>query len=86
MKELLKKAEKFAKSEAPVLITGESGVGKEVIARLIHTKSHRSDQEFVAINSGAIPSDLIESELFGHEKGAFTGATSSKEGCFEHAD
>ncbi|MDZ7693105.1 MAG: sigma-54 dependent transcriptional regulator [Balneolaceae bacterium] len=86
MEKLLRTIKKFALSEAPVLITGESGVGKEVVARLIHKYSERSDESFVAINSGAIPGDLIESELFGHEKGAFTGATSQKEGCFELAD
>lgn len=86
MKDLLDQVKKFAKSEAPVLITGESGVGKEVIARLIHNHSQRKNDPFVVINSGAIPADLIESELFGYEKGAFTGANSTKEGCFELAN
>lgn len=86
MKEMLDKVKKFASSEAPVLITGESGVGKEVIARLIHKYSPRDNKPFVPINSGAIPGELFESELFGHEKGAFTGATSVKEGCFEQAN
>ncbi|MDR8390221.1 sigma-54 dependent transcriptional regulator [Aliifodinibius sp. S!AR15-10] len=85
MEKLLQKVDKFAMSQAPVLITGESGVGKEVIARRIHKQSQRSSDPFVPINSGAIPGELIESELFGHEKGAFTGATSTKEGCFEQA-
>ncbi len=70
----------------PVLITGESGTGKEVIAKLIHKYSNRGDKPFVAINCAAIPSGLIEAELFGYEKGAFTGADKSKKGKFLHAD
>jgi len=73
-------------TDEPVLITGESGTGKEVIANLIHKFSNRSDKEFIAINCAAIPSDLLESELFGYEKGAFTGANTSKKGKFLIAD
>jgi transcriptional regulator with PAS, ATPase and Fis domain len=69
-----------------VLITGESGTGKELVAKAIHNCSQRSDGTFVAVNSGSIPFDLLESELFGHVKGAFTGATASKKGLFEVGD
>lgn len=69
-----------------VLITGESGTGKELVAKAIHNCSERTDESFVAVNSGSIPFDLLESELFGHVRGAFTGATSSKKGLFEVAD
>ncbi len=72
-------------TEANVLITGESGTGKEVVARNLHFLSHRKDNPFVPINCGAIPAELLESELFGHEKGAFTGAISSRQGRFELA-
>jgi DNA-binding NtrC family response regulator len=77
---------KVAQSEASVLLTGESGTGKEVIARLIHRASPRREGRFVAVNCGAISSALVESELFGHEKGSFTGADRRKEGKFEFAD
>ena len=75
-----------ANKEVTVLITGESGTGKEVVARNLHLNSLRADEPFVPINCGAIPRELLESELFGHEKGAFTGATSSREGRFELAN
>jgi DNA-binding NtrC family response regulator len=75
-----------AKSQTSVLITGESGTGKEIIARLIHLQSNRSDKPFIAVNCAALPKDVIENELFGHERGAFTGALPKKAGCFELAD
>jgi len=78
--------EMVAKSDANVLVTGESGTGKEVIARHIHHHSVRRSKPFVPLNCGAIPPDLLESELFGHEKGAFTGAITSRQGRFEMAD
>lgn len=86
MKDLLDKVKLVANTKATLLITGENGTGKEVLARLVHYFSSRSDKEIVNVNCGAIPSDLVESELFGHEKGAFTGASAKKEGCFELAD
>lgn len=79
-------AEQIAPSEATVLITGESGVGKEVFAKHIHAKSRRANAPFVSLNCAAIPEQLLESELFGHEKGAFTGAGSRRIGKFEEAD
>ncbi|HRC26506.1 MAG TPA: sigma-54 dependent transcriptional regulator [Alphaproteobacteria bacterium] len=82
---VVKMAEKIAPSEATVLITGESGTGKEVMAQFIHRKSRRKDGPFIAINCAAIPESLLESELFGHEKGAFTGATARRVGKFEEA-
>jgi len=78
--------EQVAPSSASVLITGESGTGKELVARTIHKMSPRREKPFVAINCSAIPESLMESELFGHEKGAFTGAASRRQGCFELAD
>jgi DNA-binding NtrC family response regulator len=78
--------EQVAPSSASVLITGESGTGKELVARTLHNLSPRRDKAFVAINCSAIPESLMESELFGHEKGAFTGAASRRQGCFELAD
>lgn len=86
MQDLYRKIKLVAKSKATVLITGENGTGKEVFARLLHYHSKKNDKPFVAVNCGAIPSELVESELFGHEKGAFTGADSQKMGCFEMAD
>ena len=77
---------RVATSQATVLIQGESGTGKEVVAKLVHDLSDRSSSPFVAINCGAIPSDLLESELFGHEKGSFTGAVASRKGRFELAE
>ena len=77
---------KVARSQAPVYISGESGSGKELVARLIHAKGPRASEPFVAVNCGAIPSELMESEFFGHIKGSFTGATSDKAGLFQAAD
>lgn len=78
--------EKVAPSEARVLITGENGTGKELVARWLHAKSSRSDAPFVEVNCAAIPSELIESELFGHERGAFTSAVKQRKGKFEQAN
>ncbi len=86
MLEMLEMAERTAASRASVLIQGESGTGKELLARFIHQKSDRAQGPFVAINCAAIPETLLESELFGHEKGAFTGAMGRKAGKFELAD
>ncbi len=86
MKKILALVNKIAQTEAPVLITGESGTGKEVIAKLIHQVSPRSDGPFIKINCAAIPETLLEAELFGYEKGAFTGATQTKPGLFELAE
>lgn len=77
---------KLSRSQAPVYISGESGSGKEVVARLIHANGPRSDAPFVPVNCGAIPSELVESEFFGHAKGSFTGAYDHKEGLFEAAN
>lgn len=85
MKKLYEKVKHVARSQAPVFVTGESGTGKEVIARLLHYHSSRKEKPFVALNGGAISKDIVESELFGHEKGSFTGAINSKKGCFEQA-
>ncbi|ORJ63017.1 nitrogen regulation protein NR(I) [Geothermobacter hydrogeniphilus] len=86
MQEVYKQLGRIAPSDITVLITGESGTGKELVARAIHFNSPRLGKPFLAINCAAIPRDLLESELFGHEKGAFTGATERKAGKFEQAD
>src|SRR6056300_667732 len=86
MQNVFKQIGKLSKSEASILITGESGTGKELVAKAIHDNSHQKDKPFIALNAAAIPKDLLESELFGFEKGAFTGAISSKKGYFEEAD
>ncbi len=86
MKKIYDQAAAIAHADIPVLITGESGVGKEVVARLIHHLSQRSSEEWLKINCAALPVDLLESELFGYEAGAFTGATKSKPGKFEMCD
>lgn len=77
---------KLSRSQAPVYISGESGTGKELVARLIHQKGPRKDKAFIAVNCGAIPSELMESEFFGHKKGTFTGAISDKPGLFQAAE
>jgi two-component system response regulator PilR (NtrC family) len=77
--------EKLSRSQAPVYISGESGTGKELVARQIHTKGPRHDCPFIPVNCGAIPSELMESEFFGHKKGSFTGAFSDKDGLFQIA-
>jgi DNA-binding NtrC family response regulator len=86
MQDVYRMIEKVAPTEATVFITGESGCGKELVARTIHERSPRAHGAFVAINCGAIPQNLIEAELFGHERGAFTGANRQHRGCFERAE
>lgn len=85
MADIFETIEKIADTPATVLITGESGTGKELIASAIHSKSSRKDKPYIKINCGAIPENLLESELFGYEKGAFTGAQSRKIGRFDRA-
>ncbi|MCG6121956.1 MAG: sigma-54 dependent transcriptional regulator [Microvirga sp.] len=86
MERVVKLAEQVARSEASILVTGESGTGKEVIARHVHQRSARRDKPFVSVNCAAIPDNLLESELFGHEKGSFTGAVARRIGKFEEAN
>ncbi len=86
MQEVFRAIGRLAQSNATVLINGESGTGKELVARALHRHSARADKPFVAINTAAIPKDLLESELFGHERGAFTGATATRHGRFEQAE
>jgi DNA-binding NtrC family response regulator len=85
MQQVIALADQIAASEASILITGESGVGKEVMARYVHGKSRRAQRPFISVNCAAIPENLLESELFGHEKGAFTGAVARRIGKFEEA-
>ena len=84
--QLLRLAERVAAADATVLLSGESGTGKEVLARYIHQQSHRASQPFIAINCAAIPDNMLEATLFGHEKGSFTGAIAAQAGKFEQAD
>ncbi len=86
MQEVFKLIGRVAKSDITVLITGESGTGKELVAKAIHKYSHRREKPFIAVNCAALPSNLLEAELFGYERGAFTGAVSTKKGLFEQAD
>ncbi len=86
MLRLLEQAHMVAQSDVSVLINGQSGTGKEVLAQAIHAASPRADKPFIAINCGALPEQLLESELFGHAKGAFTGAVSARDGLFKAAE
>ena len=86
MQDVFSTIRKVAPTDVPVLITGESGTGKELVARAVHKRSNRGDGPFIPINCGAIPENLLESELFGYEKGAFTGAGSRKLGKLEIAE
>lgn len=86
MLRLLEQARMVAQSDVSVLINGQSGTGKEILAQAIHNASPRSKNAFIAINCGALPEQLLESELFGHARGAFTGAVSSREGLFQAAE
>ena len=86
LRHVMERVELVARSDVPVLILGETGTGKEVVSRAIHTRSKRGDGPFIRVNCGAIPPELIDSQLFGHEKGAFTGAASQHQGWFERAD
>ena len=86
MQQLFRKVEKIAPTDISVLITGETGTGKELIAREVHNRSPRAQKSFITINCGAIPANLLESELFGHVKGSFTGAVANKQGKFQAAD
>src|SRR3989475_5300067 len=85
MVDIYKKVAKIARIEAPVLIIGESGSGKELVARAIHANSDRATAPFIVINCGALTETLLESELYGHERGSFTGATGSRKGLLESA-
>jgi len=86
LKHVMERVQLVAQSDVPVLILGETGTGKEVVSRAIHTRSARADRPFIRVNCGAIPPDLIDSQLFGHEKGSFTGAAEARQGWFERAD
>src|SRR5580765_2286695 len=86
MRKLFRKIERLGRSDAPVIVLGESGAGKELVANTLHKLSARASAPFIAINCGALAENLIESELFGHERGSFTGALRTHRGCFERAD
>jgi two-component system response regulator HydG len=86
MRELLRRTARFARSDAPVVVLGETGTGKEVVARVLHANSARARGPFVAVNVAALPPELLESELFGHARGAFTGAGAERHGLFHEAD
>lgn len=86
LRQVMERVELVSRSDAPVLILGETGTGKEVIARAIHTRSDRQQKPFIRVNCGAIPPELIDSQLFGHERGSFTGAAEARKGWFERAD
>ncbi|RLA23972.1 MAG: sigma-54-dependent Fis family transcriptional regulator [Gammaproteobacteria bacterium] len=86
MREIRSKIVKLSRSQAPIYISGESGTGKELVARLLHQKGPRSDKPFIAVNCGAIPGELMESEFFGHKKGSFSGAVADKDGFFQAAE
>jgi transcriptional regulator with GAF, ATPase, and Fis domain len=86
LKDVMTRVDQVSRTDAPVLILGETGTGKEVVARSIHTRSRRHAGPFLRVNCGAIPSELVDSELFGHERGAFTGALAQRKGWFERAD
>ena len=86
MQEVFRAIGRLSQSNVTVLITGESGTGKELVARALHKHSPRAAQPFIALNTAAIPKDLLESELFGHERGAFTGAQTTRRGRFEQAE
>jgi DNA-binding NtrC family response regulator len=86
MRLVLRRTARFSAAEAPVMILGESGSGKEVVARALHESGPRSEKPFIAVNVAALPADLLESELFGHARGAFTGAATAKTGLFEAAE
>ncbi len=86
IRDIRSKIVKLARTQAPIFICGESGTGKELVARLIHAKGPRADMPFIAVNCGAVPAELMESEFFGHKKGSFSGAVSEKYGLFQAAD
>src|SRR3989454_11484601 len=86
MQDVLRMIERVAPTDSAVLVLGESGTGKELVARAIHERSARAARPFVPIHCGALPRDVLESELFGHEKGAFTGAVNAKPGLIDLAD
>jgi hydrogenase-4 transcriptional activator len=86
LRHVMERAQLVAQSDVPVLILGETGTGKEVVSRAIHTRSARADGPFIRVNCGAIPPELVDSQLFGHEKGSFTGASAQHQGWFERAD